>query len=376
MTTGLADIRQFGAAGMSAAGVCCNADTMVFYPRKKDRAVRNDARRAVSSARWRIVGGGMPGLQKRSKINRVAVERFSAGTDRMKAYPGQGAAARDAPTALGQGMRRYVMPIIRCAALGFAAAFSGLCTISLTLPAQAQTAIEAAQELADMLDNATMNLSGDNVVSALQGAADAGTPIALWQLGLMYESGVGVEKDPARAFQYFSQIANDYADAPPRSLDADIVAQSFVKMSDYYLHGVPDAGVPEDNNRAHTLILHAAAYFGDADAQYRAGVLYLDPNELGPNPLQSARWLSLAARKGHPGAQAKLGELLLSGDGIDAQPVEGLMWLTLAKRRAVGTSDESWIGELSDVAISGAPVAQVEAAMQAADTLGAQFGGY
>ncbi|WP_198669699.1 tetratricopeptide repeat protein [Pelagibacterium sediminicola] len=268
------------------------------------------------------------------------------------------------------------MPIIRCATLAFAAAFSGLCAVSFTVPVQAQTAIEAAQELADMLDSATLNLSGENVVSALEGGAEAGTPIALWQLGLMYESGVGVEKDPARAFQYFSQIANDYADAPPRSLDADIVAQSFVKMGDYYLHGVPDAGVPEDNNRAHTLILHAAAYFGDAEAQYRAGMLYLDPNELGSNPLQSARWLSLAARKGHPAAQAKLGELLLGGNGIEAQPVEGLMWLTLAKRRAMGTSDEAWIGELSDAAVSSAPVAQVQAATHAADTLGPQFGGY
>ena len=105
-------------------------------------------------------------------------------------------------------------------------------------------------------------------------------------------------------------------------------------------------------------------------------MLYLDPDELGSNPLQSARWLSLAARKGHPAAQAKLGELLLGGNGIEAQPVEGLMWLTLAKRRARGTNDEAWIGELSDAAVSSAPVAQVQAATHAADTLGPQFGGY
>lgn len=268
------------------------------------------------------------------------------------------------------------MPTIRCAALAFAAAVSGLCVTALTVPAQAQTAIDAAQELANMLDSATVELSGDNVVSALQGAADAGQPIALWQLGLMYEAGLGVEKDQARAFQYFSQIANEHADAPPRSLDADIVAQSFVKMGDYYLHGVPDAGIAADNDRAHTLILHAAAYFGDADAQFRAGVLYLDPEELGPNPLQSARWLSLAARKGHPAAQAKLGELLVTGNGVEPQPVEGLMWLTLAQQRAVGTSDEPWIRDLSEAAMHSASAAQVEAARQAANALGPRFGGY
>src|SRR5690606_5479876 len=119
-----------------------------------DRAVRNDARQAARSARLRIARARLPGL-KRNKTNRVAVERISTGTDKTKAYPREWAAARDALAASRQGMRRYVMPIIRCAALGFAAALSGLCTVSLTLPAQAQTAIEAAQELADMLDNAT-----------------------------------------------------------------------------------------------------------------------------------------------------------------------------------------------------------------------------
>ncbi len=227
-----------------------------------------------------------------------------------------------------------------------------------------------------MLDSATVEMSGDNVVSALRGAAEAGQPIALWQLGLMYESGLGVEKDQARAFQYFSQIADQNADAPPRSLDADIVAQSFLKVGDYYLSGVPGAGIDADNDRAHRLILHAAAYFGDADAQYRAGVLYLDPNELGPNPLQSARWLSLAARKGHPAAQARLGELLLSGDGIEAQPIDGLMWLAIAQRRSIGTSDEFWIRELSETALRNAPPAQMEAAIRAAEAIGPQFGPY
>ena len=88
--------------------------------------------------------------------------------------------------------------------------------------------------------------------------------------------------------------------------------------------------------------MHAATYFGDADAQYRLGELYLDENELGDNPLQSARWLSLAARKGHAAAQATLGNLLFNGDeGLEPQPEEGLMWLTVASRRVAGTADEA-----------------------------------
>lgn len=266
------------------------------------------------------------------------------------------------------------MAIVRSAALVLAAAMT---PVFVAGSVQAQTALDAAQELAQMLDGAARaELDGNNLVSALEGAADAGQPIALWQLGVMYETGAGVEKDPAKAFQYFSQIANDNADAPPSSVDADIVAQSFVKIGDYFLNGAPDAGIAEDNARGRTLIMHAASYFGDADAQYRVGLLYLDPQELGPNPLQSARWFSLAARKGHPGAQARLGDILVHGYGIEAQPAEGLMWLNIAYRRALGTSDEGWIRDLIESAMASASPEIAEAAVRAADTVGVQFAEY
>lgn len=261
-------------------------------------------------------------------------------------------------------------------ALFTAAALSSFLPLALLGPAQAQTAAEAAGDLAQMLDSANTDLSSENLVSALQGAADAGQPIAMWQLGLMYESGQGVEQDQVKAFNFFAQIANENADAPPRSLDSDIVAQSFVKMGEYYRHGLPDAGIKADTHRARALVLHAASYFGDADAQYQVGQLYLDENELGVNPLQSARWLSLAARKGHLGAQAQLGQLLFEGEGIEAQPIEGLMWLSLAQRRSVGTSDESWIGEIAGQAMAVATPGERESAIRAADAFAPQFNSY
>lgn len=227
-----------------------------------------------------------------------------------------------------------------------------------------------------MLDGAGPTEFDGNMVSALEGAAAAGQPIALWQLGVMYETGAGVEKDPARAFQYFSQIANDNADTSPNSYDADIVAQSFVKIGDYFLTGLPDAGIAEDNDRGRTLIMHAASYFGDADAQYRVGMLYLESGEMGYNPLQSARWFSLAARKGHAGAQARLGDMMVHGNGIEAQPIEGLMWLNIAYRRSLGSGDEAWIRELTEGAMAHASQEQADAAISAADTLGAQFAEY
>jgi hypothetical protein len=243
-------------------------------------------------------------------------------------------------------------------------------------PGQAQTAVDAAQAMASAMDGAGGGITMADQVMALQDAAAAGDPMAQWQLGLMYESGEGVQQDKAKAFGYFSEIADQHADTAPKGTEADIVAHSFVKMSEYYKDGLPEAGVAKDELYSNRLILHAASYFGDADAQYKVGEMYLDSTELGDNPLQSARWLSLAARKGHAPAQAKLGDILFNGDGgLKANPVEGLMWLTVASRRATGTGDSSWIDDLLNGNMSVASPDQRKRAVEMADRLGSQFGG-
>ena len=238
-----------------------------------------------------------------------------------------------------------------------------------------ETAIDAALNMANILDGAGGGISSDSLILALEDAAKAGQPMALYQLGLMYENGEGVEKDPVKAFGYFSQIANEHADTAPRGVEADIVAQSFVKMGDYYRNGLPEAGIAKDEERSNRLMMHAASYFGDADAQYRVGLTFLEHENDDANSLQSARWLSLAARKGHAPAQAQLGRLLFNGEGIDANPIEGLMWLTVANRRAVGTPEQPWIQSMLNDAMSVATPEQRAKAVELADTLGERFGG-
>ena len=243
------------------------------------------------------------------------------------------------------------------------------------LPAVPETAVDAALEMANSLDGAGGGISGTDLIAALEDAALAGQPMALFQLGLMYESGEGVAQDRVKAFGYFSQIADEHADTAPKGVEADIVAQSFVKIGEYYRTGLPEAGIDKNEDYSNKLIMHAATYFGDADAQYRVGKLYLDDQELGDSPLQSARWLNLAARKGHAGAQAQLGNLLFNGEGLETDRVEGLMWLTVASRRAAGTLDEGWINELLQNAMSIATPEQRKLGIEQADSLGSRFGG-
>ena len=240
--------------------------------------------------------------------------------------------------------------------------------LSSSVLAQQNSALDAASQLANSLDSNMGGISSNNLLLALEDAADAGEPIAMWRLGIMYENGDGVEKDMAKAFGYFSRLANDYSDAPRNSLQADIVAKSFVKLGTYYRDGLPDAGINKNSKTFVTLLMHAASYFGDAEAQYRVGLMFLN-GDMGNKPLQAARWLSLAARKGHAEAQATLGNLLFNGDGIEPKPVEGLMWLQMARQNSLGTLSERWISEAADEALNKSSQEQISAAFIAANSI-------
>lgn len=218
--------------------------------------------------------------------------------------------------------------------------------------AHAQTAIDAASDLARSLDGMAI-VSDDTYISALESDAAAGRPLALWQLGTMYENGEGVDKDPVKAFGYFSQIAIQHADTAPKGLEADIVARSFVKLGDYYRVGAPEVGLRQSDSEYHRMLLHAATYFGDAEAQYRVGLLYQSESGLGQSPTLSARWLQSAASKGHCLAQARLGDLLFNGmESYPPRQAEGLVWLNIAHNTCLGTVEQAEADEMLNRAMS------------------------
>ena len=148
-------------------------------------------------------------------------------------------------------------------------------------------------------------------LTALQYAADQGHIAAQWKVGRMYAAGDGVPQDDLRAFNYFSQIANTHPDETPGTAQARIVANAFVALGHYYLTGIPNSTVVQDAARAREMFAYAASYFGDADAQYQLGRLYLDGTPSDPH--QAARWFQLAATKGDCRAEAVLGDMLFQG---------------------------------------------------------------
>lgn len=189
----------------------------------------------------------------------------------------------------------------------------------------------------------------DAAVPALEYAAERGVLGAQLKLARLYAAGRNVPKDDAKAFRYFQGIADQYADIPPSSPIAKYVGESFAALGKYYVSGIEDVLLYPDPVYAAGLFRHASAYFGNAEAQYQLGGLYLDGAGVEKNPTIAANWLAMAARKQHPGAQALLGEMLWHGDGVSQQPARGLALLMLADEsvKARGGEDD-WICALHD----------------------------
>jgi len=183
----------------------------------------------------------------------------------------------------------------------------------------------------------------DQAMTSLEYAAEQGMPGAMWKLGRMYADGDGVGQNKLRAFEYFLNLTKTHAYEPLDSQDSRFVAGAFVALGQYYLDGIPDTAVKPDPAVAIDLFRHAASYFGDQDAQYHLGRLYLLGTGTAKDSVQAARWLRLAATKGQRSAQALLGGMLFKGQGVARQPAQGLAWLTLAKDGA--SADEAWITE-------------------------------
>jgi exopolysaccharide production negative regulator len=184
-------------------------------------------------------------------------------------------------------------------------------------------------------------------VPALEYAAERGVLGAQLKLARLYAAGRDVPKNETRAFSYYQQIADQYADIAPSSPIAKYVGEAFVALGQYYVEGIPAMPLPRDPAHAVGLFRHAGAYFGNAEAQYQLGRLYLAGTGVEKSPSIAVNWLAMAARKQHAAAQATLGELLWRGDEVRQRRARGLALLTLANENATaGGKDPDWIGDL------------------------------
>ena len=187
----------------------------------------------------------------------------------------------------------------------------------------------------------------DKAITSLQYAAENGHAPAQWQLGRMYADGDGVPHDDLRAFEYFRRIVKSHSDDTGNAPQPSFVANAFVALGQYYRDGIPNSPVKPDPSRARDMFSYAASFFGNPDAQFHLGRLYLKGEGVRKDPKLAARWLALAADKGQYEAQATLGQILFRSENPQ-QRAAGLMWLTLASD---GSGDQvAWIAEAREAA--------------------------
>lgn len=201
-------------------------------------------------------------------------------------------------------------------------------------------------------------------VEALRYAAEGGESLAQWKLGNMYARGDGVARDETKAYDYYSRLVEHFIANEPDPGERPLAASAFVAVGAYLRNGLSSAKIAPDAERAFELFRYAATYFGDADAQYNLGRMYLDGAGVRQDARQSMNWLELAARKGHPQAQAVLGRVMFNGEaGATPQRARGLMYLTLARDAVAPAPSEQWIIDLHTHAIETASEDERKAAI-------------
>jgi len=185
----------------------------------------------------------------------------------------------------------------------------------------------------------------DEALKAYRDAAERGHAGARWKLATMYASGDGVQEDDYEAFRLYEGLVNE--GAAPGTRDETFVAHALMSLANYLRRGIPNSPISADPMRARQLFLQAASQFGDADAQFELGRMYLT-GEGGPaDPVQAARWFNLAAHKGHVGSEAMLGKILFDS----GKTVRGLSILTTALDKAKDP-ERHWIRALQEEAFA------------------------
>ncbi len=112
--------------------------------------------------------------------------------------------------------------------------------------------------------------------------AEEGQAPAQFGMGLSYENGRGVERDPTQAAVWY----------------------------------------------------HKAADQGLADAQFNLGNLYLNASGVPKDPVEAVRWFRRAAEQGMPRAQVNLGYSYETGSGVAKDPVKAVSWYRKAAEQS------------------------------------------
>lgn len=165
---------------------------------------------------------------------------------------------------------------------------------------------------------ATAPAPAPTLIQKLEALASRGNAEARYHLGMVYNNGIGTEKDPARAFGYFKEAAE--AGDPLGAY----------KLGCYY-EGQFAGLVPRDEALALKYKL-VAAEAGYSLAQDDVATLYLRKSDYA----HALPWLSAAGRQGNAHALYNLSALYKDGLGVQKSLWQSAAFFRLAHLAAYG----------------------------------------
>jgi uncharacterized protein len=153
--------------------------------------------------------------------------------------------------------------------------------------------------------------------SSLYETAERGDAEAQFNLGMMYSTGLGIEKDDAAAFRWIHKAAEQgHAEAE------FIIGLMFDE----------GRGTAKDEGEAVKWYRKAADH-SEPRAQHQLARAYALGHGVAENPQEAIRWYTLAAEQGVVQAQSSLGLLYDSGTGVHRDAKEALRWYLKAADR-------------------------------------------
>ncbi|MEO6209315.1 MAG: PEGA domain-containing protein [Gemmatimonadaceae bacterium] len=152
--------------------------------------------------------------------------------------------------------------------------------------------------------------------------ANAGNQQAQRNLAVIYDQGLGVNKDPAQAAIWFRKAA--------QTGNRDATFQ----LASMYEQG---RGVPKDPKQALDWY-RKAALLGDADSQVKLGRAYLNGDDVDKDEGEASAWFQRAADQGNLYALNRLGAMYIDGKGVRKDETRGvkLFQVAVAKGDAQG----------------------------------------
>lgn len=143
-----------------------------------------------------------------------------------------------------------------------------------------------------------------------QPLAKQGNVAAQFNLGYMFQNGLGVKKDSTKAAEWYLKAAEK----------SDAEAQ--FKIGQLLLDG---QGVKKNEAKAAEWFKKSAEQ-GNAEAQAYLGDLFKNGQGVAKNPTEAASWYLKAAEQGHAGAQFMVGRLYHDAEGVTKDLAESVKW--------------------------------------------------